>query len=103
MAATAIMGLVRRLESGRGSMVQVSLARTERLLVTHAAEPGNPSFRLPDAGATLTEDVYGLGSGPTRRLAHPVVVDGSPLFWDRPAELSGSSSATWGGPARDED
>ena len=103
LAAAAIMGLVTRLESGCGSMTQMSLARAARLLVNHAAEPANPSFRLPDPGATLTEDVYGLGSRPTRRLAHPVAIDGAPLFWDRPAELPGSSTATWAGPARDED
>lgn len=98
LAAAAIMGLARGLQSGEGCLVQMSLARTARLLIEQACEPADPTFRLPDEGAVMTEGVYGLGTRPTRRLAHPVAIDGVPLFWDRPAERAGSSSAAWAGP-----
>jgi crotonobetainyl-CoA:carnitine CoA-transferase CaiB-like acyl-CoA transferase len=100
LAAAAIMGLVRRLEAGQGSLVQMSLARTARLLVDQACEPADPSFTLPDEDALMTDQVYGLGSRPTRRLAEPITIEGVPVFWDRPAERAGSSAAVWAGPDR---
>lgn len=102
LGAAAIMGLVRRITSGHGSRVQMSLARTAHLLIDHACEPTDPSFRLPDENATLLDLIHGQGSRPTRRLAPPVEIDGVPLFWDRPAELAGSSSANWASPGRND-
>jgi hypothetical protein len=80
--------------------VQMSLARTARLLVDQACEPADPSFTLPDEDALMTDQVYGLGSRPTRRLAEPITIEGVPVFWDRPAERAGSSAAVWAGPDR---
>lgn len=102
LAAAAIMGLTRRLESGQGSLVQMSLARTACLLVDNACQPTDPTFQLPDDDPLLIDGVYGLGSRPTKRLAQPVTVDGVPLFWDRPAERAGSSCAVWAGPDRED-
>jgi len=95
LAAAAIMGLAKRLQTGRGSRTRMSLARTARLLVDHAAEPADPSFRLPDRGAALEDRVHAMGNRPTRRLVPPVGIEGVPLFCDRPAELPGSSTPAW--------
>ena len=103
MAAAAVAGLERRQRTGAGSTTRFSLARTARLLVDHAAEPADTSFRLPDPGARLTDTVHGMGDRPARRLAPPLDIEGVPLFWDRPAEIAGSSAARWAGPDRDAD
>ncbi|MDI9979516.1 CoA transferase [Rhodococcus sp. IEGM 1307] len=102
LAAAAIVGLQRRRETGMGSITRMSLARTAKLLVDHAGEPADTSFHLPDPEARLTDTVHGMGVRPTRRLAPPVDIDDVPLFWDRPAELPGSSLPQWAGPARDD-
>lgn len=100
LAAAAIMGLVRRLETGFGSLTRMSLARTARLLVDHAAEPREPCFRLPYDEAPREERIYMMGSRPTHRLLPPVSIHGTPLHWDRPAELAGSSAPSWSTPDR---
>lgn len=102
MAAAAILGLAKRMESGHGSRIQMSLARTAHLLIEQAREPADPSFRLPDENAQMLHTVRGVGSRPTKRLVPPVEIDGVPLFWDRPAELAGSSSAAWASPNRED-
>ncbi|OUS93961.1 CoA transferase [Rhodococcus sp. NCIMB 12038] len=101
MAAAALLGLVRRMKSGVGSYTRLSLARTARVVVDHAMEPADPTFRLPDDSAPVTEEIYGMGGRPTRRLAQPLVVDEVPMFWDRPAELPGSSMPVWSSPRPD--
>lgn len=102
LAAAAIAGLHRRHETGNGSITRMSLARTAKLLTDHAVEPSDTSFRLPDPEARMTDGIYGMGARPTRRLAPPLDIDAVPLFWDRPAELAGSSSPKWAGPDRDD-
>lgn len=100
LAAAAIMGLVRRLQTGAGSLTRMSLARTARLLVDHAVDPREPYFQLPYDAAPREERTYGLGNRPTHRLLPPVTIDGTPLHWDRPAELAGSSAPRWSAPDR---
>jgi hypothetical protein len=95
MAGAAIAGLERRQETGMGSLTRMSLARTARLVVDHAADPTDTSFRLPDPDARMENTVRGMGNRPTRRLAPPLEIEEVPLFWDRPAELPGSSVARW--------
>lgn len=100
LAAAALMGLVRRAETGAGSLTKMSLARTARLLVDEAVDPGGPLFDLPYEGEQRGNRIHALGNRPTQRIAMPLRIEGTPLFWDRPAELAGSSSPVWSTPDR---
>ncbi|WP_051397059.1 CoA transferase [Bradyrhizobium elkanii] len=95
LAAAALRGLARRLETGRGSITKMSLARTAALLTSAVRPAGGVEFTLPHDMPFADERVWDLGGRPSRRLAFPLQVDGVPLFWDRPAELPGSSSPSW--------
>jgi crotonobetainyl-CoA:carnitine CoA-transferase CaiB-like acyl-CoA transferase len=95
LAAAALRGLARRLETGRGSITKMSLARTAALLTSAVRPAGGVEFTLPHDMPFADERVWNLGGRPSRRLAFPLHIDGVPLFWDRPAELPGSSSPSW--------
>jgi crotonobetainyl-CoA:carnitine CoA-transferase CaiB-like acyl-CoA transferase len=95
LAAAALRGLARRLETGRGSITKMSLARTAALLTSAVRPAGGVEFTLPHEMPFADDRVWNLGGRPSRRLAFPLHIDGVPLFWDRPAELPGSSSPSW--------
>lgn len=94
VAAAALMGLLRLVTTGRGSVSRLSLARTAALLADAGRSTEEPELRLPLTGP-LEEPVYATPHGPVRRLRFPVEVDGAPLFWERPYEPVGSSSPCW--------
>ena len=98
MAAAALMGLVRLVTTGRGSLSRLSLARTAALLADAGRPADAPELRLPLTGP-LEDPVYATPHGPVRRLRFPVEVDGAPLFWERPYEPVGSSTPRWTSPA----
>jgi len=95
MAAAAIMGLKRRLETGRGSVARTSLARMAALLVGHRQSP-NAALLPPEAPADLSDAVEATVWGAARRVASPVAIAGAPLAWrGRPPGPLGASAATW--------
>jgi hypothetical protein len=94
MAAAAVLGLVRRLESGSGFAARASLARTSLLLARHAS-----SLKEDALGAEGTADcddrLEATAWGPARRLKPPVAVAGAPMRWDRAAAAIGSDAPRW--------
>jgi len=94
MAAAAIRGLTRRLQSGAGSAVHASLARTALLLMQHPAPADHVDFDAEnnDDCATVIE---ATAWGDARRLKAPVTVAGMPMQWERPAAQLGSSPPAW--------
>lgn len=89
MAAAVLHGLADRAASGRGSRWRTSLARVAAVLVDGPRTDPSTSIREPGPD-DLEDDVELTSWGPARRLRPPVVVDGSPLRWERPATDLGS-------------
>jgi hypothetical protein len=94
MAAAAILGLVRRLETGCGSQARTSLARMGLLLAAHAAGDREPP--APETQADLDPRPETTPWGPARRLRAPVDVAGAPMFWERAAAPLGGDPPEWG-------
>ena len=98
MAAAAIRGLTRRLETGEGSRWRCALTRTAAHLMSVAGEDPAPPIdpaTLPYGSAVITTP-----RGPAHRLEPAVVIEGSPQFWERPGEAFGSSSPVWASEGR---
>jgi crotonobetainyl-CoA:carnitine CoA-transferase CaiB-like acyl-CoA transferase len=94
MAAAALCGLREQVESGRGSVWQLSLARTAALLTSSDAEPMSESLAGPGTD-DMSDDIEETSWGPARRLRPPLEISGTPLRWDRPASALGSSAPSW--------
>jgi crotonobetainyl-CoA:carnitine CoA-transferase CaiB-like acyl-CoA transferase len=95
MAAAALRGLQRRLETGKGSETRASLARTAALLTSRGVHDPSAGFDAegPDDLAPETEHT---AWGPARRLKPPLQIAGAPLHWALPAGPLGSSNANEG-------
>ncbi len=94
IAAAALRGLTRRLQTGRGSVSKLSLARTASILLRHRRMPDMEKIVLPLDGP-WDDRVYVGAKGPLLRLVPPARIAGNPLFWERPSEAAGSSSPVW--------
>jgi len=94
LAASAVRGLTKRLQTGVGSSWRASLARTAALLASEAAPEAAEPFADPSV-ADLADGVEATAWGPARRLKPPVAIAGAPMRWDRPAADLGSSPARW--------
>lgn len=94
MAAAAVRGLTRRVQTGRGSVSRLSLARTSALLVSAGDQEPQPELPFPLDGP-FEPRVSITADGPLRRLPWPVAVAGAPLYWERPGDPYGSSTPTW--------
>jgi hypothetical protein len=96
MAAAAIRGLTQRARTGAGSAWKFSLARTATFVLNDARTQGDPgpAIRIPIDGP-WEDRIYSGPFGPSRRLLFPMKIEGTPLFWERPAEPVGSSTPTW--------
>ena len=95
IATAAIRGLTKRLQTGNGSLARFSLARTASMIIRAEPTPNaDPVIHLPVDGP-WEDRIYVGPWGPTRRLQFPVRIEGTPLFWERPAEPAGSSSPVW--------
>jgi hypothetical protein len=94
MAAAAIRGLTRRLETSRGCLVKLSLARTAALLITGARnDGGGVAVRADDSDWSVTLEQTDFG--PARRLRGPVTIGDVGMEWETPATRLGSSSPVW--------
>jgi hypothetical protein len=94
MAAAALRGLRDQVQSGRGSLWQVSLARTAALLISSGAAPVAETLAPPGPN-DMAEDIEQTYWGPARRLRPPLTISGIPLHWDRPATALGASAPSW--------
>jgi len=90
-----IRGLTKRLRTGAGSTTKFSLARTASLVIRAPRNPDPaPYLELPVDGP-WEDRIYSSPAGPVRRLAFPVQIEGTPLFWERQTEPAGASNPTW--------
>lgn len=95
MAASALMGIVKRVQTGSGSRARVSLARMASLLTSGGVRSDvNGSLSALTPGdycqpPELTEWGAGL------RLQAPVVIGPTQLHWDYPAGPLGRADACW--------
>ncbi len=95
MAAAAIRALGVAATQHRASNARLSLARTAELLMSQTQSDGGNLDKIPVA-ADFQEAIELTPWGEAHRLKPAVVVEGTPLLWDRPACNLGSSSAEWG-------
>jgi hypothetical protein len=94
MAAAALRGLAQRLASGRGCRARLSLARTaEALMDCATGEADEPVER--ETGHDIVPTIEQTSWGPARRLRPPVLIQGAPMYWTRPATPLGSAPASW--------
>lgn len=94
LAAAALSGLAERVRSGAGTSFRTSLARTAALLEGRFELPGTPDF-APETAADLAPQVEATHWGPARRLASPVELSTTPVFWSVPAGPIGTSEPVW--------
>jgi len=94
IAAAAIRGLTRRLQTGAGSMSRLSLARTAGLLISGGPPAGESYVSIPLDGP-YEDRIHTVNGAPTRRLRWPLEVAGNPLFWEHPGDKAGASTPTW--------
>jgi hypothetical protein len=94
MAAAALRGLREQVQSGRGSIWQVSLARTAALLISSGAAPVTQTLAAPGPN-DMAENTEQTHWGPARRLRPPLTITGTSLHWDRPATALGASAPSW--------
>jgi hypothetical protein len=94
MAAAVVRGLAQRIATGQGFEGRTSLARTAQLLISGPA--GRVTGDLGPAGEENWSDgIEATEFGPARRLRPPVTIGDTPMHWDRPAVMLGSSAPAW--------
>lgn len=95
MAAQVIEGLKTRMMTGRGTRARCSLARTAHFLIERANGPveGETTANLCDV--PTSDAIERTSWGPAKRVAPPVVIEGTPMWWERPAVELGSDHPNW--------
>jgi hypothetical protein len=96
LAGAAITGLAQRLTDGTGSRWRTSLARVASLLA-EAGRDTDPVSEEPLETAWAGGPIERTTWGRARRIPPPLVVEGAPLRWTRPARPLGSDAAAWDG------
>jgi crotonobetainyl-CoA:carnitine CoA-transferase CaiB-like acyl-CoA transferase len=94
MAAAAVLGLTRGMETQRGCEAKASLARTGLLLARHVAAPDASPLRAEEP-SDLDDRIENTGWGPARRLRAPVAIAQAPMRWERPAAPIGNDAPRW--------
>jgi crotonobetainyl-CoA:carnitine CoA-transferase CaiB-like acyl-CoA transferase len=95
IAAAAIRGLTKRLQTGAGTTTKYSLARTASLLIKAGPNPaGGPDIRLPLDGP-WEDRIYGSPLGPVKRMVFPIGIERTPLFWDKTPDRPGAAAPVW--------
>ena len=95
LATAVIRGLTQRLTTGAGCVARASLARTAKLLITHAVAQEGVAPLSPEQPNDLAAPIEHTSWGPARRVQPPASIEGAPMHWDHPASALGSSSARW--------
>jgi crotonobetainyl-CoA:carnitine CoA-transferase CaiB-like acyl-CoA transferase len=96
LAASVLAGLVLRRSDGEGSRWRMSLARMADVLlgtdrVGRDDERHGRELVIPDATGAIEPTAW----GEARRLAPPLIVEGSPLQWSVPARPLGTDEPVW--------
>jgi crotonobetainyl-CoA:carnitine CoA-transferase CaiB-like acyl-CoA transferase len=96
LAASVLAGLVLRRSDGEGSRWRLSLARMANVLLeTDRVGPQDErhgrALVTPDATGAIEATAW----GEARRLAPPLIVEGSPLHWSIPARPLGTDEPVW--------
>jgi crotonobetainyl-CoA:carnitine CoA-transferase CaiB-like acyl-CoA transferase len=96
LAASVLAGLVLRRSDGEGSRWRTSLARMAHVLLgTDRVGRDDQRHRrelvMPDATGAIEPTAW----GEARRLAPPLIVEGSPLHWSIPARPLGTDEPVW--------
>jgi hypothetical protein len=96
LAASVLAGLVLRRSDGEGSRWRTSLARMAHVLLgTDRVGRDDQRHRrelvMPDATGAIEPTAW----GEARRLAPPLIVEGSPLQWSVPARPLGTDEPVW--------
>jgi CoA-transferase family III len=94
MAAAVVRGLSQRWAMGRGSQARMSLARTAKVLIDGPEGEITGEPPVPDA-ADYSAEIEMSAFGPLKRLKAPIVIDGAPMRWERPAAALGSAAPEW--------
>ncbi len=94
MAAAVIAGLTRRMETSRGCMARLSLARTAAELA-EGPRCNAEGVAVAAGQADWSARLEATGFGPARRLRGPVVIGDTEMAWNLPATRLGSSPAAW--------
>jgi crotonobetainyl-CoA:carnitine CoA-transferase CaiB-like acyl-CoA transferase len=94
LAAAAVRGLTRRWESGGGSTMRTSLARTAALLADTAPAAAIRPLQKPQPD-DYDSRIEATPWGPARRLRPAASIQGAIMRWDRPAAALGSSPPNW--------
>lgn len=94
LAAAAVRGLTRRLETSCGSTMKLSLARTAALLIDGPRTDAD-GVAISPGDADWSETLEQTDFGPARRLLGPVTIGDVKMEWERPASRLGSSEAVW--------
>ncbi|MTJ80789.1 MAG: acyl-CoA transferase [Telmatospirillum sp.] len=94
MAALAVRGVIRRLDSGQGMTARLSLAGTARLM-TLLRRKARSEPPIVETSADLGETEEITAWGVARRLRPPVTIKGAPMAWDLPAGPLGADQPSW--------
>jgi hypothetical protein len=97
MAAAAIRGLVRRIESGAGSEIRASLARTAHLLMSCDDPQAETTPFSAETADDYCDALEATDWGVGRRLRSPVEIETIPMQWSHPAGKLGTARAVWAG------
>jgi len=91
MATAALHGWAERWLGCGGLTAKVSLARTAKLLLDGPRTDADTSLRQASE-VDWEGDLEETSWGPARRLRPPLVIDGVPFVWDRPATALGTET-----------
>ncbi|MBO0885761.1 MAG: CoA transferase [Acidimicrobiales bacterium] len=95
IAAAAIRGLTRRLQSNEGSRSRTALARiASKLIHDGHMEALTTPITFPLDGP-FEDRLITTPRGPVRRLLFPVRTEHAPVYWERSYEIAGASAPIW--------
>lgn len=95
LAAAALRGLTRRLQSGEGSRSRSALARiANKVIHDGEVEASTAPIHFPLDGPFEGRIITTPG-GPVRRLLFPVHTEHAPVYWERSYEIAGASAPIW--------
>jgi len=94
MAIAALRGVVELRSTGRVLRARASLARTAKLVIDNDPEELDGPL-APRSAADSFPEPETTGRGPALRLKPPVMVEGCPMRFDRPATTLRSAPPAW--------
>jgi hypothetical protein len=96
VAAAVLRGLMRRMDSGKGSLARASLARTAAMLTQHSTPGMRTSVKLRDERTDdYGADVERTPWGAALRLHAPCAMEGTDMRWPIAAGKLGDGAPSW--------